>query len=39
MIDVDTLKKVIHNRPAIDPEARARAFETTALPHLDDLLR
>jgi RNA polymerase sigma-70 factor (ECF subfamily) len=39
MIGADTLKRVLLNRSAIDPEARAQAFETTALPHLDDLFR
>jgi len=39
MIAADTLKRVFFNQPAVDREVQAQAFESAALPHLDDLFR
>jgi RNA polymerase sigma-70 factor (ECF subfamily) len=39
MIAADTLKRVLFNQPAIDREVQAQAFESAALPHLNDLFR
>ena len=39
MIAADTVKRVFRNQLALDTEAQRQAFETAALPYLDDLFR